>query len=94
MTLLAFAATCRAAAAVAAVDRYLLLAGPTTANPPQRHTIDGTDRHRAITQSLQHTTRAVSLKQSVKDATEITHFVGSQIYIYAQTFDLNVIIPI
>jgi len=39
VTLLAFAPERRAAAApaTAAIDRYLLPAGPTAANPPQRH---------------------------------------------------------
>ena len=39
VTLLAFAPERRAAVApaAAAIDRYLLPAGPTAANPPQRH---------------------------------------------------------
>jgi len=57
-TLLAFAAERRAAAA--AINRYLLPAGPGAANPLQQHaSFDRwdrqTDRHRTIIQTLLHT---------------------------------------
>ena len=72
MALLAFAAERRAAAplllwALAAIDRYLLPAGLTAANPPHAPAVaqDGTDRrtdrHRIVTQTLLHTMRAVSI---------------------------------
>ena len=47
-------------AAAAAIDRYILPAGPTAANPPQQHAaVDRWDRqmagHRTVTQAAYYT---------------------------------------
>ena len=72
MTQLAFTAHAAAAplllgAGRAVIDPYLLPAEPTAANPPHAVAVASTwdrraDRHRTVTYTLLHATRAVSLK--------------------------------